>query len=436
MSRESNGRTFAVLGHYHGRNLGDDLVVTTILNAIRRRVPGADVLGISLAPGDTERRHGIRAFPINPMSASSPGNGGTTMDERRRGAVRTAVRRLPGALRARRAVAAAARCAREVPFSLRAFRLLRGVDTVVVAGSGPLLDGWRGAWAHPYTILRWSILSRLSGTQLVVPSIGAGPIQGFVGRLMIRRIVTAADFISVRDAFSADLLHSVGVSRELPVRPDMGYGYPLAGGEARPGRTETRVGVNVMAHEDPRYWPKGDGGRYRTYLAKMLEFVVWLLGNGYEVVLFSSQTSSDALVAGDVLTALEERGLAGHPGLRSAFPEIAGSEDLVRNLQNCDYIVAARFHSILIPLALGIPTIGLAYHGKTRALFEYADQPGWCLDIDRFQVEELEKAFDAVRAADGDEIRQQLRVRAAVLREAVEAQFDEILGVEEFSTRS
>ena len=60
------GSTIAVWGHYHGGNLGDDLVVATIVSAIRRRVDDARVVGISLAPADARIRHGIEAYPINP----------------------------------------------------------------------------------------------------------------------------------------------------------------------------------------------------------------------------------------------------------------------------------------------------------------------------------------------------------------------------------
>jgi polysaccharide pyruvyl transferase WcaK-like protein len=427
MSESQRMPTIAVLGHYHGRNLGDDLVVETILAAIRKRIPGADTIGISLAPEDTERRHNVRAFPINPIGAPASGNDGTATRERSRSALRAAVRRVPGALPIRRAVATAARLGREVPFVLNAYRLLRGVDTIVVAGSGPLLDAWRGAWAHPYTILRWSILARLTRTRLLVPSIGAGPIRGFLGRFIIRRIVAAADFISVRDPFSAELLHSIGVTRDLPVRPDMAYGYPLPEPPPRGDRRAIRVGVNVMAHEDPRYWPKGDGSRFDAYLDKMVEFVERLLAGGHEVVVFSSQTSADALVAADLLAAMGDRGLRDYGRLRNAFPEIAGAADLVRTIQSCDYVVASRFHSVLIPLTAGIPTLGLAYHAKTEELFARVDRREWCLDIDAFSPDDLSSAFAALRAEDSELIREQLRSRAADLRAVVESQFDEIL---------
>ena len=59
-------RRIAVWGHYHGHNLGDEMVVSTIVSAVRRRRPLAEIVGVSMTTGDTVARHGIKAYPINP----------------------------------------------------------------------------------------------------------------------------------------------------------------------------------------------------------------------------------------------------------------------------------------------------------------------------------------------------------------------------------
>jgi polysaccharide pyruvyl transferase WcaK-like protein len=271
------------------------------------------------------------------------------------------------------------------------------------------------------------MLSRLSGTRFVIPSIGAGPIETRLGKAMILWLVAAADYVSVRDPYSGELLHSLGVERDLPVLPDMGYGYALLNGAA-PARNEPiRVGVNAMAYQDPRYGSYGDGRRFRAYLDKTVDFVADLLESGNEVVLFSSQTSNDPLVAADLVAALEARGLAGHPRLHDAVDRIADGDDLLRTIRTCDYVVAARYHVILLSLALGIPTVGFSYHPKTQDLFGQVGHPEWCLDIDEFTPSELFATLDAVRDSDTDEVRSALRAGAADLRAKVEGQFDEIL---------
>lgn len=430
MSPGGASRTVAVLGHYHGHNLGDELVVETVMTAARSRIPGVKIIAISLAPSDTQERYHVRAVPIQPFATRARNDSASPSGEEASegSSVRSRLRRVPGALPARRALGSVGRLVREVPFSVRAYRLLRGVDTVVVAGSGALLDAW-GPWNHPYAIFRWAMLSRLSGTRFVIPSIGAGPIDSRLGKAMILRLVAAADYVSVRDPYSGELLHSLGVERDLPVLPDMGYGYALLNGTS-PARNEPiRVGVNAMAYQDPRYGSYGDGHRFRVYLDKMVEFVAGLLESGIEVevVLFSSQTSNDPLVAADLVAALKARGLADHPHLHDALDGITGGDDLVRTIRECDYVVAARYHVILLALALGIPTVGFSYHPKTPDLLAQAGHSEWCLDIDDFTPQELLATLGSVRASDSDEVRTALRAKAADLHAAVERQFDEIL---------
>lgn len=428
MSRRGTSRTVAVLGHYHGNNLGDELVVETVMAAARSRIPDVELVAISLAPGDSRERHHVRAIPIQPFAEPARNGSAAPSGEEapESSSVRSRLRRVPGALPARRTLGSVGRVVREVPFSVRAYRLLRGVDTVVVAGSGALLDAW-GPWNHPYAIFRWAMLSRLSGTRFVIPSIGAGPVETRLGKAMILRLVAAADYVSVRDPYSGELLHSLGVERDLPVLPDMGYGYARLEGAPPPRNEPIRVGVNAMAYQDPRYGSYGDGRRFRAYLDKTVDFVADLLESGNEVVLFSSQTSNDPMVAADLVAALEARGLADHPRLHDARDGIADGDDLVRTIRECDYVVAARYHVILLALALGIPTVGFSYHPKTQDLFAQVGHPEWCLDIDEFTPPELMATLAAVRDSDTDEVRAALRAGAADLRGKVEGQFDEIL---------
>jgi polysaccharide pyruvyl transferase WcaK-like protein len=61
-----------VWGHFHGGNIGDDIVVATLIANIRRRLPGHEIYGFSLSPGDTARRHGVPSGtldggPIHPV---------------------------------------------------------------------------------------------------------------------------------------------------------------------------------------------------------------------------------------------------------------------------------------------------------------------------------------------------------------------------------
>jgi polysaccharide pyruvyl transferase WcaK-like protein len=427
IARPSSG-AIAVWGHFHGRNLGDELVVAVIIDAIRRRLPDAQVITVSMSPEDAQRRHGLPALPINtaPIAAESAGSTPPAPVTAPRALPRRIARKIPGATGLPVLLVTFQRVLREVPFVIRSRRALHDVDTIVVAGSGQLLDAWHGPWEHPYTTFRWALLARLQGKETVYPSIGAGPIDHWLSAFLIRRSVRWAGFISVRDEHSVDVLRSAGVSRELPFCPDMGWAFDP--GELRVGSsddTAPRVGVNAMPHEDPRYWPRGDAERYADYLDKMTRFIEFLAAEGCRVVLFSSQTKADRATAADLRRRLTP---GAHDRIEWAVDDIETIDDLVRTVVGLDYVVAGRFHSVLLPLALGIPTLGLAYHPKTNALLEQIGRPHQCLDLDSLDAANLVAAFRALRANDTPAERAALKEQAGRLRAEVEAQFDHLFG--------
>jgi polysaccharide pyruvyl transferase WcaK-like protein len=421
-------RRIAIWGHYHGHNLGDELVVSTIVSAVRRRRPEAEIVGIAMTTGDTEARHGIRAYPINPGTPVTRSRGRTASQPRQPSRRSRTAARIPGARALYKSLSLARAVAGEIPFAWQSYRFLRGIDLVVVAGSGVLLDEFRGPWRHPYTTFRWALLSRLARVPFVCPSVGAGPIDTRLGAFFIRWAIVWASFLSVRDRNSGAVLESVGLPGPFPYCPDMGYAYAgLLGKRREAGSAEgagggSVVGLNVMAHQDPRLWPRGEPGRYQAYLGKMVDFARWLLDQSCTVRVFSSQTGTDDLVAQEFLDALGEPGAAGRVEL---VTEIEHVDDLVRTIAGCDAVIAARFHSVLVPIALGIPVLGLAYNPKTSELLADVGLRERCLDIDGFAVEELERAFERLRAEGSP---RSVRERVEAHRAAVEAQFDALLG--------
>jgi polysaccharide pyruvyl transferase WcaK-like protein len=414
----STSEVISVWGHFHGGNLGDDLVVAVLIAAIQQRRSAAQIIGVSMAPRDTRVRHALQTLPINPGQDISQPNSPDSHEVRAQSrALRRTARKVPGA---RRALG----LWRELWFLSRSYAALRSIDQLIVAGSGQLQDA-SGPWTHPYTTFRWAVLARLARVEIVLPSVGVGPITSRISRLFIRKSVEWARFVSLRDEDSVRVLRAIGVRRELALCPDMAWAYVWSKPRVDPPAGATAVvGVNVMPHEDPRYWANGEQSRYDAYMTKMALFVANLLRHGDRVLLFSSQTRADRLVADDLRRDLGDRGLADHPRLEWAVDHIETVEQFVEAVSRCDYVVAARFHSVLVPLSLGIPTLALAYQPKTRELLAQVGRPARCFDIDSFGVGELEAALEKLRAEDQPRERAELLSVADRFRNAVEEQFD------------
>jgi polysaccharide pyruvyl transferase WcaK-like protein len=405
--------TVAIWGHYHGNNLGDDLVVAAIAHNLRDRVVDVDLVGISLDPADTRRRHRIPTLPLrwtaeraaastDPITARTDPLKAQHTRLLAFGPVRFTAHAI------RRVLGIARRIAHEPGFLVRSWRRLAAVDLIVVAGSGPVSDDWKGPWSHPYTILKWSLLARLSGIPFVFLGVGAGPIDSSLSRVFLALSLRLAAMISVRDKHSADLIHSMGIARPLPVIPDLALSVEVPRLPERLQSDKLVIGLGPIPYLDSRYWPTSDDEGYRSFVGKIASFAEQAVAGGHRLVLLYSQTLADPRVCDDVMELLAKRGRATDGSVER--PEIFSTDDLFDAIARCDIVVAGRFHCILLPFLTGRPAVGIAYHPKTVALMEYLGQSQYCVDVDGFDAEEL------VRACDALEIEREEAVRRAVER--------------------
>jgi polysaccharide pyruvyl transferase WcaK-like protein len=400
-----------VWGHYYGANLGDELVTSLIIHAIRARRPNAYIHGFSLDPFDTQRRHGIPASPIRSRHAVGTHRGEATAP--------TGVRVARGI--ARRSLS----LFQEIPHLWRSYRLLKALelDLLVVAGSGQLTDAWQGAWGHPYTIYKWAFLARITHTPLAFVSVGAGPLEGWLARLFVRSALAAAAYVSVRDQYTLGLLRTIGVSRPIEMRPDSAFAIEEP--PSPPRKVGTVVGVNAMAHADVRYWGRsGSDRRYAAYVGALGRFVHTVLDQGGTVLLFSSQTDADTITANDIVAELVA---AGAPMDRVEAPPVSSVDELLAVMARCDYVVASRFHCAVLALRLGIPTIALSYQAKTTALMTRLGQGDYCLDIDAIDAGSLSARLAALQLHQSEVVSSLARHVRALHAEAL-GQFDLLFG--------
>jgi polysaccharide pyruvyl transferase WcaK-like protein len=163
-------------------NLGDAAIIESLLAGIRRRRPGAEIIGFTLNPADTCVRHGVEAYtcgafalphypirraPRAPAAGEIHHPGEDPAPRLRR--LRRIIGNLPGARQGRRAVTMATS---ELRHRHEVATRLAGCDHVVVAGGGQLDEFWGGPFGHPYTLYRFSSAARRAGARFDILSVG------------------------------------------------------------------------------------------------------------------------------------------------------------------------------------------------------------------------------------------------------------------------
>jgi polysaccharide pyruvyl transferase WcaK-like protein len=421
------------LEHCGTGNLGDDATVATVLQHIKSRWPAASVVGLSLDPGDSARRHGIPCFAIRQSvfpferewsSASGPADPGRYADK-----LKAALKKAWPLFRAAKAIRHATivrpvQFMREIMFLGHSLLLVCELDLIVICGGGQLLD-WGGPWAFPYTLFKWTLLARCARAKCIFLNNGAGPLDASLSRWFIRRALSMADYVSVRDRVSGELLGKIGFRGRIKVVADNAWGLRLPDGFAR-ARSEPReelvIGIAPMAYGDSsRHWVDDNPG-YRRLIDGLAEFSGRMLERGHRIKLFSSDIWFDSQALADLDAAIHKNYPAAASDRVTREP-VADISDLLAALSRLDCYVTCRFHGVVFASLLNVPTLALAPHPKVTTLMEDMGLSDYCVDISSCDAGDLAARVDRL-IANMEDVRARNGRHVAQFQSLLASQFD------------
>ena len=416
-----------LLAHVGNGNLGDESIVTAVIENVTRRVPRSRIVAFTANPVDTRVRHGVMAFRLQRGLAGSEARAGARTPERpirRRFVAWLSARGLLGAVkRVNRFTTGAREVAAELPFLVRAYRQLSGVRLLIVAGSQQLTDSVRGPWGYPYTVFKWALLARMRHIPVAIMSVGAGPIDSAVSKWFVKRTVWMAAYRSYRDCGSRDVIRSLGVLDPGEVAPDLAFSLepPREKAPPRPGRT---IALNAMPFIWQEYDPETERRLYERYAAVLSEFIIWLVDLGYRVKCVATQMRGDRPVIDDLVS----RATGKRPDVASQVevPPVERLADLLSELRNSHLVVATRFHAAVLGNVAGRPVLALAYHQKTDHLMHQVGEPSAVVSVQHIELAHLQRTFLRLERS-APAIVERRKTILAAMRAELSQQYDTVL---------
>lgn len=327
----------AFLGGFGGGNIGNEASLCSAIQNLESH-GRESVLVVTPYPAGTRERLGFDAVSIQQRPA--------------------AVRRIRS------------RVARVVLYGLaegvrvaRVVAIVRGVDAVVVPGTGILDDFGEKPWRMPYSLLTWTLAARLVGRPFSFLCVGAGPIRSRASRLLMVTAARLATYISYRDEQSRAFLVRVGgAALDGPVMCDIAFAHSLPlPACSLPTRTPTMaIGVAVMGYGG---WDGANSGSvYERYVDLMTEVVTRAVRNG-DVVHFLVGEAVDREAVDAVLARCRTSVAAA-----CLRPEISDYSDLLAAAARMDVVVATRYHAAIAAVTVRRPVISVGYAEKFAAL--------------------------------------------------------------------
>lgn len=388
----------AFWGNFGTLNLGNECSLDAAIDNVRVRLPGAQLLCVCCEPEDAARRHDIAAVAMANADAARPA--------------------------AAKPVRVARRLLHEAREWLRALRLAADIDALLITGTGILTDTGEGALGLPYQLFKWSVCTRLCGGQVLFISVGAEAIRHPVARFFLKSALRLASYRSYRDTHSVERLRARGIATAGdPIVPDLAFSLPRPA-DCAPRSLPARVAVGLFNYRGRGQDSAPDAAAYAGYLDLIAALIDWLLAHGHEVRIIIGDLAYDAAVLEDVRARLAERGLAA-PSAPVADAPARSWQELITQLQTVDFVIASRFHNVLLALLLGKPVVSVSYEAKNEALMQQMGLSRFCQTLDGLDLERLLAQFRELQQQ-ADSLHATLAEGAADNRGRLAAQYDSI----------
>ena len=434
-------RRIGVFGHVGNGNLGDEAIISVVIQNIKRRYPSAEVYGFTVNPEDTRERHNITAFPIRRIDrtqeGATPDNRGQFGTQENKWSskllrqVKIRLKTVPLVYRFLKKIQkiwhVLGASLKEPGFLLQSYRNLKGVDLLIIAGSQQLIDYVAGGpWGHPYTLFKWVLLAKARKTRIAFMSVGAGPIQSVLGRFFIRNCLFLANYRSCRDEVSRKCIEQLGVLGHNPVFPDLAYSLCVKERvpDAHSSIAQPVVGINPLPFLDPQYWVGGSARNYEIYIREIANFALWLIQRGYSVLFFPTQLRADPPVIEDIRIHMNKSSTLDIEKHINDYP-IHTFDDLTSAISMADMIIATRFHGVIFSYLLNKPVLGIAYGNKTNDLMEQMGQTEYALDILQCELKSLQERFISLESRQ-TAIKRTIAQRILAHRQALDVQYDQV----------
>lgn len=314
-----------IVGNYGNNNNGDEAILAGIIEQVKAYygITEKQIVVFSNNPPQTANRYRVAASPLYYKRSSAT----TTFIE-------TIKKNSP---------------------------LIRELDLLIVGGGGILMDFYN---REAQLFGSYGMMAKWGKVPYIVYGCGAGPITSTMGKFFIRYLTGRARSVSVRDPQSKQLLHKIGVRRQIEVIGDPSFALPSI---ERPKSTEgiRKIGVTVVPYYSMAYWPEANDVKYENYVNGMAENLDLLIAKkDVHLTLFSTKFPHDVDVTEDVYKRMtyQEHVTVNRNNL--------SPEEIIAISAEQDALIGTRLHSLYLAVNANTPIMAISYHHKVADFME------------------------------------------------------------------
>lgn len=241
-----------------------------------------------------------------------------------------------------------------------------------------------------------------------------GPFDGPLVKRMIRSTLKKCHFVSARESISENmLLKQCGINsyrtNDLAVYLEKDVTFDAENELLKSGillKANKSVAITVRPYRFPGSTNTQE--LYKKYKDSIVEFIRWLMSNGFQPVLVE-HTYSDSFHEQDMVCIREINELLSPEACCPVFSNLELTCKEMKSIYSAfDYIVGTRFHSLIFSLTELVPGIAITYGGnKGQGIMNDLGLKEYSISIDELDSVCLIEKFKSL-ASERDNIRSSL----------------------------
>lgn len=253
-------------------------------------------------------------------------------------------------------------------FNILALMLAIKNSDVLISGGGSLLQDVTSLKSLLYyAFVIW--FAQLCGKPVLVFAQGIGPLTKDISRNIVLNLLSKCDVVTVRDIKSQEFLQEAGIDASLVSDPVFSVDLPR-------GETEEIIGVQLRDF-------KTLNDEFLFNLAK--EIITNFSEKKIELYVF--QEALDMAVSKKFEKILKTI----YPKVKVSIVHSLSQMDMMVKISKLEYLIAMRFHAVLVAIKTGVRTLAINYDAKVAKLAFEAYLPLLTLSGDNDFATEFEK---------------------------------------------
>lgn len=338
-----------ITGYYGLGNIGDEAILSGIINSLNRYIDDAKFFVITNNPDETRDLHDI--LPISQSYKKGP---------------------LP--------FIKSQIMEREL---IRVYRAIDNCD-IFILGGGELLQDLKVHYLPIFLSLVY--LAQKKNKKTVIYGIGAGPIETNFGKKLCKRILNDVDLVTVRDSKSKIALENCGVSNVIQTAdPAFAIDIPnknvINDNLIKSNLFDSEKVISITSHNllynDDIY--RKSGGR-KIDLSPRRE----VLANSFDSIIEKYNKSLMFLptVKSDMNGYFKIIEFMSNADKTISVEHNSDFRYFLSLLSISDILIGMRLHSLIIATMLGIPFVPVSYCGKVKSFLELVGLDDLYIDIE------------------------------------------------------